>query len=63
MSAVELLPAHAVITWETGEHGDAHEVVIMGNGWLRVTWLDGTTSHVSPAAVKAVHGRGVSYGG
>ena len=39
-----------------------HEVVIMGNGWLRVTWTTGVVTHVSPAAVKVVTGKGVSYG-
>lgn len=57
------LPARASLIWagqSTGE--DAHEIVIMSNGWLRVTWVNGAQTHVSPAAVKAVAGRGVSYG-
>lgn len=63
MSDDERLPERAQITWLLSREGArVHEVTIMANGWLRVTWLDGATSHVSPAAVKAVHGKGVSYG-
>jgi hypothetical protein len=60
--SVSVLPAHAVVTWSNGDQGDAHDVVIMANGWLRVTWLTGATTHVSSTAVKFVHGKGVSYG-
>lgn len=64
---VQALPS-AVTIWWTSESGSssvgvhAHDATILPSGWLRVTWLDGTTSHVSPAAVREVNGKGVSYG-
>lgn len=58
------LPVKATIVWAGQTVGEsAHEIVILSNGWLRVTWPTGATVHVSPAAVRAVMGKGVSYGG
>ena len=59
-----LLPTRAWLVWAgtTSAGEDAHEIVVMSNGWLRVTWPSGSMIDVSPAAVKFVHGRGVSYG-
>lgn len=61
MSSV--LPVEATLLWADQSVGeDAHEIVILSNGWLRVTWPTGAISHISPAAVKGVVGKGVSYG-
>lgn len=64
---VAALPAQATIVYlpEVGVVGavvHAHDVTILPSGWIRVTWLDGSTSHVSPAALRDVRGKGVSYG-
>lgn len=57
------LAARATLVWAGQSVGEeAHEIVIMSNGWLRVTWPSGATTHISPAAVKSVYGKGVSYG-
>lgn len=58
-----MLPTAATLVWKDQSAGvGVHDVVILSNGWLRVTWPDGATTHVSPAAVKSVFGKGVSYG-
>lgn len=64
---VKALPSAVMIHWmpESGRPSistHAHDATILPSGWLRVTWLDGTTSHVSPVAVREVSGKGVSYG-
>jgi len=52
-----------VVTWlRTTAQEDAHEAVILPSGWVRVTWCDGTTTHVSPSALRSITGKGVSYG-
>lgn len=57
------LRADAKLRWAASDElVHVHEIVIMTSGWLRVTWLDGLVTHVSPAAVKTVAGKGVSYG-
>lgn len=58
------LDSHVTITWAAGLRNGryAHEATILGSGWLRVTWLDGTVTHVSPASVYEITGKGVSYG-
>lgn len=59
------LSADAELTWVTNlgnVREQAHAIVIMANGWLRVVWTDGRMTHVSPAAVVEVSGKGVSYG-
>jgi hypothetical protein len=68
---VESLKADAVITYMPSVdavgprpqslRARAHFAYILSSGWLRVTWLDGSTTLVSPAAVREVSGKGVEY--
>lgn len=65
----DVLTADVTITYMPGvdtAHGrhvqvKAHYVFITNSGWLRVTWLDGRTTLVSPAVVREVSGKGVEY--
>lgn len=63
----DALATNAVITYtEINANGErlqarAHYVYILNSGWLRVTWLDGTMTLLSPAAVREVSGKGVEY--
>jgi hypothetical protein len=63
VNRVESLKPDATITYSTGERwtAQAHFVYILSSGWLRVTWLDGSTTLVSPAVVREVSGKGVEY--
>ena len=63
-----VLPVGAVITYLPGGTSpgrslkvNANYVFITMSGWLRVTWTDGKTTLVSPAAVWEVSGKGVEY--
>lgn len=66
----DALKANATITYMPGVNNAglrvslevrAHYVYVLGSGWLRVTWTDGRTTLVSPAAVREVNGKGVEY--
>lgn len=64
-----VLKSDAVITYMPGVDTSpgysipvkAHYVYVLSSGWLRVTWLDGRTTLVSPAVVREVSGKGVEY--
>lgn len=60
------LPASATVTWADKNNGlrmsqRASTIHILESGWLRVHWLDGKISYLSPSAVHEVQGEGVIY--
>lgn len=66
----DVLKADATITYvpgavdaelRFGQEVKANYVYVTASGWLRVTWLDGRTTLVSPAVVREVSGKGVEY--
>lgn len=65
-----ILAVGATITYMPGVHDvglrvslevNVHYVYVTVSGWLRVTWLDGQMTMLSPAAVREVNGKGVEY--
>lgn len=68
-SRTDVLTADVKITYMPGvdtAHGrhvqvKAHYVYVTVSGWLRVTWLDGQMTMLSPAVVREVNGKGVEY--
>lgn len=64
MSHAGVLKEDVVIWYMPGQERPsayAHSAYILNSGWLRVTWTDGRTTLVSPAAVREVQGKGVEY--
>lgn len=57
----DVLTVGATITYASGTNVKVHYAYITNSGWLRVTWLDGRTTFLSPAVVREVSGKGVEY--
>jgi hypothetical protein len=65
----DVLKTQAIITYMPGVDTSpgrsvqvkANYAYILSSGWVRVTWLDGSTTLVSPAVVREIAGKGVEY--